>query len=59
MQGQDNVVEDDVVEMGNFVGATLKGDKTNMFSVLAKSGTGQRDSKGAVQGVVTLQGQPS
>jgi hypothetical protein len=55
MQGQDHVVEDDVMEMGKFVGATFKGDNTNMFSVLSKPGIGRRDAMGAVQGVVTLQ----
>jgi hypothetical protein len=33
MQGHDHAVEDDVMEVGNFVGATFKGDTTNMFSV--------------------------
>jgi hypothetical protein len=59
MQGQDHVVEDYVVEMGKFVGATFKGDNTNRFSVLSKTGIGRRDSMGAVQGVVTLQEQSS
>jgi hypothetical protein len=49
MQGQDNVVEDDVVEMGNFVGATLKGDKANMFSALSKAGPVKRDTLGVVR----------
>jgi hypothetical protein len=55
MQGQDHVVEDDVMEMGKFVGATFKGDNSNKFSVLSKPGIGRRDAMGAVQGVVTLQ----
>ncbi|KAK2392456.1 hypothetical protein QL285_065814 [Trifolium repens] len=59
MQGQDHAVEDDVLEVGNFVGATFKGDKNNMFSVLSKPGTGKRASMGAVRGEVTPQEQPS
>ncbi|KAK2351443.1 heterogeneous nuclear ribonucleoprotein A0 [Trifolium repens] len=57
MQGRDHAVEDDIMEVGKFVGATFKGDTTNMLSVLSKSGTGRRDSMGAVQGVATLQEQ--
>jgi hypothetical protein len=59
MQGQDHSVEDDVLEVGNFVGATFKGDMNNMFSVLSKPGTGKCASTGAVRGEVTPQEQPS
>jgi hypothetical protein len=55
MQGKDNAIEDDVLEVGNFIGATFKGDKANMFSVLSKPGTGKRASSGVVQGGVSLQ----
>jgi hypothetical protein len=55
MQGKDNAIEDDVLEVGNFIGATFKGDKANMFSALSKPGTGKRASSGVVQGGVSLQ----
>jgi hypothetical protein len=58
MQGRDHVVEDDVMEVGNFVGATFKGVTSNMFSALSKPGTGKRDSMGVMQGEATLQEQP-
>jgi hypothetical protein len=58
MQGHGHTVEDDVVEVGNFVGATCKGDTTNMFSVLSKPGTDKRDSRGAVKGEPAPQEQP-
>jgi hypothetical protein len=48
MQGHEHAVEDDVMEVGNFIRATFKGDKTNMFSVLSKTGTGKRDLRGVV-----------
>jgi hypothetical protein len=41
MQDRDHAVEDDVMELGKFVGATFKADTTNMFSVLSKPGTGK------------------
>jgi hypothetical protein len=55
MQGKDNAIEEDVLEVGNFIGATFKGDKANKFSVLSKSGTSKRVSSGVVQGRVSLQ----
>jgi hypothetical protein len=55
MQGNDRAIEDDVVEVGNFIGATFKGDKANTFSVLSKPGTGKRVSSGVVQGGVSSQ----
>jgi hypothetical protein len=58
MQGHDHAVEDDVTEVGNFVGATFPGDKANMFSVLSKPRTDKRDLMGVVQGVATPQEQP-
>jgi hypothetical protein len=58
MQGRDQAVEDDVLEVGDFVGATFKGDKANMFSALSKPGTRKRDSIGRVQGVRTPQEHP-
>jgi hypothetical protein len=54
MQGQDHVVEEDVLELGNLVGATFKGDKSNMFSVLSKPGSSKCDSMGAGQGGVSV-----
>jgi hypothetical protein len=55
MQGNDRAIEDDVVEVGNFIGASFKGDKANMFSVLSKSGTGKQVSPGVVPGGVSSQ----
>jgi hypothetical protein len=55
MQGKDNAIEEDVLEVGNFIGATFKGDKANKFSVLSKPGTSERVSSGVVQGGVSLQ----
>jgi hypothetical protein len=40
LQGNDRVVEDDVMNIGKTIGVTFAGDKTNMFSVLSKSGNG-------------------
>jgi hypothetical protein len=47
-----------VREVGDFVGATFKGDTANMFSALSKPGTDKRDLMGAVQGEATPQEQP-
>ncbi|KAK2363462.1 hypothetical protein QL285_088445 [Trifolium repens] len=58
MQGRDHAVEEDVMEVGDFVGAIFKSDTANMFSVLSKPGTRKRDSMGAMQGVATPQEQP-
>jgi hypothetical protein len=52
MQGHDHAVEDDVKEVGNFIGATFKGENANMFSVLSKAGTRQRDTMDVGQGGV-------
>jgi hypothetical protein len=52
MQGHDHAVEDDVREVGNFIGATFKGNNANMFGVLSKTGTSKRDTKDAGQGWV-------
>jgi PIN domain nuclease of toxin-antitoxin system len=46
MQGNERAVEDDVLEVGNAVGATFKGDKANMFSVLSKAGPGKCGTSG-------------
>jgi hypothetical protein len=46
MQGNEAVVEEDVLELGNAIGATFKGNTSNMFSVLSKAGSGKRDSPG-------------
>jgi hypothetical protein len=43
------------VEVGIFIGASFKGDKANMFSVLSKSGTGKQVSPGVVPGGVSSQ----
>jgi hypothetical protein len=52
MQGHDHAVEDDVKEVGNFIGATFKGENVNMFNVLSKAGTRQRDTMDVGQGGV-------
>jgi hypothetical protein len=52
VQGHDHAVEDDVREVGNFIGATFKGNNANMFGVLSKTGTSKRDTKDAGQGGV-------
>jgi hypothetical protein len=46
MQGNDRAVEEDMIEVGNAIGATFKGDKANMFSVLSKVGPAKRVSPG-------------
>jgi hypothetical protein len=51
MQGNDRAVEDDVLEVGNDIGATFKGDKANMFSVLSKAGPVKRGTPGVAVGV--------
>jgi hypothetical protein len=48
-------MEDDVMEVGNFIGATFKGDMANTFSVLSKPGTSKRVSSGVVQGGASSQ----
>jgi hypothetical protein len=40
MQGNAIVVEEDVLEVGKAIGASFKGNTTNMFSALSKAGTG-------------------
>jgi hypothetical protein len=50
MQGHDHAVEDDVREVGNFIGATFKGNNANMFGVLSKTGTSKRDTKNVGEG---------
>jgi hypothetical protein len=55
MQGNDRAMEDDVMEVGNFIGATFKGDMANTFSVLSKPGTSKRVSSGVVQGGASSQ----
>jgi hypothetical protein len=46
MQGNDTVVEEDVLEVGKVTGATFKCYTTNTFSVLSKVGAGERDAPG-------------
>ncbi|KAK2452896.1 hypothetical protein QL285_000647 [Trifolium repens] len=55
MQGRDRAVKDDVLEMGDFVGATFQGDKSNRFTALSKPGSGKQDSLGGAQGARTPQ----
>jgi hypothetical protein len=38
LQGNDQVVVDDIREVGQAIGIKLKGDNENMFSVLARAG---------------------
>jgi hypothetical protein len=49
MHGSDRAAEEDVLEVGNFIGATFKGDKDNMFSVLSRKGCVKRDILGVAQ----------
>jgi hypothetical protein len=49
MQGNERAVEEDVLEVGNVIGATFKGDKANMFSALSKAGPVKRDTLGVVR----------
>jgi hypothetical protein len=50
MQGNDCIVEDDVMEMGKFMGATFTGDNANTFSVLSRAAKGKHASSGPTQG---------
>jgi hypothetical protein len=49
MQGSDRAVEEDVLEVGKFIGATFEGDKANMFSALSRPGSVSRDTLGVAQ----------
>jgi hypothetical protein len=49
MQGSDRAVEEDVLEVGKFIGATFEGDKANMFSALSRAGLVNRDTLGVAQ----------
>jgi hypothetical protein len=49
MQGNDCAVEEDVLEVGKAIGATFKGDKANMFSVLSRAGSVKRDTLSVAQ----------
>jgi hypothetical protein len=49
MHGSDRAAEEDVLEVGNFIGATFKGDKDNMFSVLSRKRCVKRDILGVAQ----------
>jgi hypothetical protein len=50
MQGNDQVAEDDVREVGKAIGVTLKGVNENMFSVIARTGKVQKTTSGQAQG---------
>jgi hypothetical protein len=50
MQGNDHIVEDTVMEMGKFMGATFTGDNANTFSVLSRAAKGKHASSGPTQG---------
>jgi hypothetical protein len=54
LQGNDDVVADDVTEVGKSIGVTFKGDKANMFSVLSKSGADKLVSSCSRQGAPAL-----
>jgi hypothetical protein len=49
IQGGDRAVEEHVLEVGKFIGATFEGDKANMFSALSRAGLVIRDTLGVVQ----------
>jgi hypothetical protein len=49
MQGNERAVEVDVLEVGEAIGASFKGDKSNMFSVLSKAGSVKRDAPSVAQ----------
>jgi hypothetical protein len=55
MQGREGAVEDDVLEMGDFVGASFPGKMSNRFTALSKPGSGKQDPLGGVQGAWTPQ----
>jgi hypothetical protein len=50
MQGNGRIVEDDVMEMWKFMGATYTGDNANTFSVLSRAAKGKHASSGPTQG---------
>jgi hypothetical protein len=49
MQGNDHIVEDTVMEMGKFMGATFTSDNANTFSVLSRACKGKHASLGPTQ----------
>ncbi|PNX69920.1 hypothetical protein L195_g064650, partial [Trifolium pratense] len=51
MQGNDKVAADDVRTVGEAIGVQIKGETTNMFSVLARKGKPRQSSSGQTQGV--------
>jgi hypothetical protein len=51
------MVEEDVLEVGQVVGATFESVKTNMFSVLSKARYGKRDTPKVAEGGEVLRAQ--
>ncbi|MCI47119.1 hypothetical protein A2U01_0068360, partial [Trifolium medium] len=50
MQGSEQVVVDDVREVGQAIEVKFKGDNENMFSVLARAGKVKQAASGQSQG---------
>jgi hypothetical protein len=50
LQGNDQVVVDDIREIGQAIGIKLKGDNENMFSVLARAGKVKQAASRQTQG---------
>ncbi|MCI66061.1 endonuclease/exonuclease/phosphatase family protein, partial [Trifolium medium] len=50
MQGSEQVVADDVRDVGQSIGVTFKGDNDNMFRVLARTGKAKQTASGLAQG---------
>ncbi|MCI53419.1 endonuclease/exonuclease/phosphatase family protein, partial [Trifolium medium] len=50
MQGSDQVVMEDVREIGQAIGVNLKGDNENMLRVLTRAGKEKKTASGQTQG---------
>ncbi|MCI89836.1 hypothetical protein A2U01_0111125, partial [Trifolium medium] len=50
MQGNNQVVADDVREVGKVIGVQLTCDNENMFSALARAGKAKKGASGQTQG---------
>jgi hypothetical protein len=50
LQGNDQLVIDDVCGIGNSIGVKVKGDTANMFNVLSRAGMGKKEKSRQEQG---------
>ncbi|MCI80589.1 hypothetical protein A2U01_0101860, partial [Trifolium medium] len=50
MQGSEQVVMEDVRDVGQAIGVKLQGNNENMFSVLARPGKEKKTASGKAQG---------